>query len=43
MPTKNEKLIEQNKYKINKYIKKKILNNSHTIINNKCETKKKYI
>ena len=41
MSSKNEKIIEQNKYKINKYINKKILNNSSTIINNKCETNRK--
>ena len=39
--SKNDKLINQNKFKINKYINKKILNYSSTITNNTCETNRK--
>ena len=39
--SKNDKSINQNKYKINKYINKKILNSSSTIINNNSATNRK--
>ena len=39
--SKNDKAINYNKYKINKYINKKILNSSSTIINNNSATNRK--
>ena len=39
--SKNDKIINQNKFKINKYVNKKILNYSSTITNNTCETNRK--
>ena len=39
--SKNDKTTNKNKYKINKYINKKIINSSSTIINNKSATNRK--